>query len=122
MAHAGGRPPKFSRKQLHELGENFKAYIEAEKIPIVAEFAARNGLSKQFLYEQSEFFDLIKLCTTKKEAALESGALKGYLNSTMAIFSLKQLGWRDKQEVEHSGEQIIYYSEKPQKPEDAGTG
>ena len=44
-----------------------------------------------------ELADAIKLCTTKKEAALEQGGLSGDLNTTMCVFSLKQLGWTDTQ-------------------------
>jgi len=35
----------------------------------------------------------------KKEAQLEKLGAFNVINSTMAIFSLKQLGWRDKQEI-----------------------
>ena len=46
------------------------------------------------------FSTLLKKCIAKKEANLEKGALTGKLNPSMAIFSLKQLGWRDKKEEE----------------------
>jgi hypothetical protein len=39
----------------------------------------------------------------RKEVVLEKGTLTGVYDKTMAIFSLKQLGWKDKQEIEHSG-------------------
>ena len=45
----------------------------------------------------------IKRLMLKKEAQLEKLALKGKIDKTMAIFSLKQIGWRDKHEIEHSG-------------------
>ena len=100
----GGRPSKLSQKEINELVEKFERYIEETEIPIVADFAAQNGLHKQYLYDRPEFSDLIKRALSKKEAALEKGALTGTLNAPMAIFSLKQLGWRDKHEIEHSGE------------------
>jgi hypothetical protein len=42
------------------------------------------------LYDWEELADLLKLCTTKKEAALERKAVAGEINVTVAIFSLKQ--------------------------------
>lgn len=95
----GGRPRTHDRL---EVLIAFDEYIETTEIPIVAEFAALQKLSRQFLYDNEEFDDAIKRCTCKKEAALERQALKGDINVTMAIFSLKQLGWKDK--IEHSGD------------------
>ena len=43
------------------------------------------------------------LLIAKKEAQLERLALEKQIDSRMAIFSLKQLGWKDKAELEHTG-------------------
>jgi hypothetical protein len=48
-----------------------------------------------------ELFDTIKKITEAKEVMLEKGALVGVFNSSMAIFSLKQVGWKDKIETEN---------------------
>jgi hypothetical protein len=92
-----GRPPKVKMEDMPELVEKFKRYIEETDIPIIAEFSYQNGFGKQYLYDRPEFSDLLKIATAKKEAALEIGTLKGVLNPAMAVFSLKQLGWRDKE-------------------------
>ena len=55
------------------------------------------------MYDYDEFSALRKRAIDKKEAQLERMALSGDVDKTMAIFSLKQLGWSDKQQVEHSG-------------------
>ncbi len=96
-----GRPRERNREQL--LIE-FALYVEETPIPIVAEFAAQQGFGKSYLYGCPEFAELLTLCTTKKEAALERLCLTGAPKSatTMAIFSLKQLGWKDR--IEHSGD------------------
>lgn len=99
-----GRPPKVKESDMPELVERFRKYIEETDIPIIAEFAYKNELTKQYMAERVEFSNLVKLCLQKKEAALEKGTLTGTLNPAMAIFSLKQMGWRDKQEIEHSGD------------------
>jgi hypothetical protein len=41
------------------------------------------------------------MCIAKKEGALERMALEGKVNTSMAIFSLKQLGWKDTHEQTH---------------------
>jgi hypothetical protein len=97
-----GRPPKVSDDKMSELVAKFQKYIEETDIPIIAEFAYQNGFGKQYLYDRPEFSDLIKIALAKKEAALENGALMGTLNPTMAVFSLKQLGWRDKHEIDNN--------------------
>ena len=90
-----GRPREYPRAEL--LGK-FAQYIADTEIPIAAEFASSNGFSKGLLYDWEEFSDLVKLCASKKEEALERLGIRGELNTSMAIFSLKQLGWSDKQE------------------------
>lgn len=87
-----GAPRKYDRD---ELLQKLEDYIETTDIPILSEFAWKHGLHRQKIYEMPELSDAIKKCITKKEAALEAGALRGELNPTMAIFSLKQIGWND---------------------------
>lgn len=93
------------RPRIHDpevIAPIFSAYIEDTAIPIVAEFAAQQGYGKHVLYDMAndsaDFANLLRKCVTKKEAALERMGLKGEVNTPMAIFSLKQLGWSDKQE------------------------
>lgn len=93
------------RPRIHDpavIGPIFSAYIEQTEIPIVAEFAAQQGYGKQVIYDladvDEEFSYLLRKCVSKKEGALEAKGLRGEVNTSMAIFSLKQLGWTDKQE------------------------
>jgi len=97
------RPIKYTEKVKTALLEKLDAYIEATEIPILKEFCALNGITFQRIYEFPEFSESMKKATDKKESALERLALQGKINTAMAIFSLKQLGWRDKQEFEHTG-------------------
>jgi hypothetical protein len=96
-----GRPREYDREKVLS---DFLEYIEKTEIPIVAEFASNHGLTRQFLYDNEEFTVAISRCTFKKEAALERMALQGKVNTTMAVFSLKQLGWTDRQDVTHKGD------------------
>ena len=99
----GGRPREYSDKQISELVKAFEKYIEENDLPIVAEFAYMHNIDRTLLYDRPEFSTLLKKCVAKKEARLERGLLTGEYNAPGAIFSLKQLGWKDKQEIEHSG-------------------
>lgn len=99
------RPREYDRTAI---AKAFQEYIESEEIPILAKFAANQGFGKQVLYDfadtDEEFSYLVKKCLTKKEGALEYKGLKGELALPMAIFSLKQLGWSDKQEQTLKGD------------------
>jgi len=95
-----GRPRTIDRQKV---AEAFAKYIQETPIPIAVEFAAQQGLTKQWLYEAEEMADLLKACMTKKESALERHALNNSCNVTMAIFSLKQQGWSDRQETTLKG-------------------
>jgi predicted transcriptional regulator len=79
-------------------------YINETEIPIIAEFAYQNNIPRSSLYDFENISELLKKTISKKEAQLEKLALTGNINTTMAIFSLKQIGWRDKHEIEGSGE------------------
>lgn len=98
---AAGRPREYDRDALYQA---FEQYISQTEIPIIAEFAYQNRVLRETLYDWPEFSTLLKECISKKEAALERKSLTGDCNVTMAIFSLKQLGWSDKQETKHSGQ------------------
>ena len=99
--HAGGRPRKYDRDATAVL---LRQYIDSNEIPIVAEFAHQNKLPMDLLWDWPEISGLLKECTAKKQAALERKALAGEVNVTMAIFSLKQMGWSDRQENTFKGD------------------
>ena len=94
------RPRSRTQAQDVQLFKKFEKYINDTTIPIIAEFAYKNDIERQYLYDNKMFSTLLKKCIAKKEANLEKGALTGKLNPSMAIFSLKQLGWKDRQETE----------------------
>lgn len=103
MVHAGGRPRKFTKKRIKEIIADFEDYISFTEVPIVAEFAYQQNILRESLYDYPEFSTVLKKCIAKKESQLEKLALSGKVSTPMAIFSLKQIGWSDKKEVEHSG-------------------
>jgi len=99
-----GRPRKYTKKLLKEIEEKINAYTDTTPLPVLAECAYELGMHRQQLYEFPELNDAIKKLITKKESVLEKGALSGKFNASMAIFSLKQIGWSDKPIAEPTGE------------------
>ena len=103
MAKKRGRKPhsgrKYSDADIKRIIAEFDAYIENTTIPIVSEFCYTHDVLKDDLYNYEEFYPVTRRCIAKKEAMLEKLSLTGQISTTQAIFSLKQLGWKDKQDI-----------------------
>lgn len=107
--HQGGRPPKYKTKE--EIQEKIDKYFmdcDRKNEPYtvtglcLALDICRDTLSEYM--KKDEFSDTIKKAKLKVENYLEKRLIND--NSTTGIiFNLKNnFGWKDKQEVEHSGE------------------
>lgn len=105
MGNPIGRPTEYDIPKMIEI---IKEYTENTDIPILKEVCYKNhwhyGTVRNLELKNQDLNDTIKELLDKKEVALESGALNGTLNKTMAVFSLKQLGWKDRQDVVLSGD------------------
>lgn len=95
-----GKPEIKSESEITGMVESFKDYIQDTQIPILAEFAASQGVSARWLCEHKEFDGLRELCKTKKTAGLERSGLNNEVNARIAEFSLMQLGWSKQQTVD----------------------
>ncbi len=112
----GGRPPKFKTPvEMQELIDVYFASLEVpayKEIPSYTKPALVTGLAlalgfcdRQSMYDyekKEEFSCTIKEARTRVEASYEEYLFSK--SSTGAIFGLKNMGWSDKQEVQHSGE------------------
>ena len=96
------RPNKYIIKDIVKI---INDYTNKTDLPILKEVCYKNGWRYESIInlevKEPELDDVIKRLVNKKEAELERGGLNGKYNNTMAIFSLKQLGWKDKQEEEY---------------------
>lgn len=92
----------YTPKRLKEIKKAIEDYTEKTAIPIFAEFSFNYGILREELYRHPELSYAIKSLMSKKEFQLEKMAMTGHTNTTFAIFSLKQMGWRDKHEIEHT--------------------
>lgn len=122
MAHPGGRPMKFrSPEELQKAVDNYflnpTHYKEVKsartgewvKVPIltICGLAYSLGfLDRQSFYDyanrKDEYSCIIRAARMIIEGSYEADLRDG--NVAGVIFALKNMGWRDKAEVEHSGE------------------
>lgn len=106
-----GRPVSiYTPERIAEIKADLEKYIDDTAVPIIAEFAYTRDIRRATLYEIPELSYSIKKLIEKKETQLEKLALSNKINTTFAIFSLKQMGWSDKQEVDmsHSYSNPVY--------------
>lgn len=106
----GGRPKKWTDKKLQKIAADMVEFFRNDRSKcFISSFFAETGISRQRVYhyensvpELAEAFDLVRaICETR----LAEAGLSGTAPPAMAIFSLKQFGWKDKVEVDsnHSG-------------------
>lgn len=111
MAHPGGRPPLYDdpEEMKKKINEYFEEYDGVKKKPTISGLAYYLGFeSRQSMYDyckNEKFSYIIKRLRLKLESYYEE-KVQGTC-PTGPIFVLKNMGWHDKQEVEHSGETSI---------------
>jgi hypothetical protein len=111
-----GAPPKFNDEEIAEIYQDFSDYIKRTADPTVVGFTAyyeKHDIRRTYLTDRAEFSDLVKKAVEKQEAYVVAGAIQNKLNSTFAIFRLKQPqhGWRDQSQLETTGEVKHTYEE-----------
>ncbi len=107
-----GRPPIFETEK--ELETLIDAYIaeKGEKVTITGLAYHLGFESRQSIYdykEKPEFTYILKRATLWIESMYEQ-KLSG-TTPTGTIFALKNMGWKDKHETEHSGEMSLNWHE-----------
>ena len=107
-----GRPRIFStpEQMMDKALEYQKVCLEYDRPFLVIGFASWMGIHKTSLYEYNkypEFSESMGKISQLAEVGLIEGGLTGKYNSSFAQFIAKNNhDYRDKQEVEHSGEAI----------------
>lgn len=107
---AGGRPPKYGP----EMAEKARAYFEDPKatfdmpIPSIGGLACFLGVARDTIYawrdEHEEFSDILKQGASWQEVHFSRRLADKDVATAGLIFTAKNVaGWRDKQEIEHTG-------------------
>lgn len=105
MANSVGRPLKF--KSVKEFSKQANAYFAdtPEDEWTITGLAVALGTFRKVLMEyegRDEYSNAIKAAKQRVESAYEKSLRKN--GRAGDIFGLKNFGWRDKTEIEHSGE------------------
>ena len=133
-----GRPTKYTEDLPERLIEFFdveaftaeatdsgKVAMKPARFPTMARFAARVGVSRNTIHRwateaddagnplKPEFCDAYKKALDLQEAILVEGGMAGAFQPSFAIFTAKNvLGWRDRQEIEHTNDPLSRLLEK----------
>jgi hypothetical protein len=92
------------RKRL-AVRRKLEEYINKNACPSVSQFAFQNSVPRSQLYKWKELEETIEHLQAKREKYLEDALLSGDGKKvTGAIFALKQMGWSDRNETNHTGE------------------
>lgn len=105
MAHKVGRPPKFTEPVIAEIVKDLEYYIERTADPTIVGFTSNYSkymVHKEYIYDRTEFSQLVKKAIEKQESFLLYGATNNRLNASVSIFRLKQPqhGYKDRTETD----------------------
>lgn len=98
-----------SKYDIETVCKQMEEYTMSSEIPILKEFAFNHNLDYNYLVQlrdrtaekgDNSLSKSISRMLCKKEFMLEKLAMREQINVSFAVFSLKQLGWREKQELE----------------------
>lgn len=126
MAKHSGRPPK-PKYKISFMIDKLAEYVDdcnvdgsqhypngqrkPVRVPILKECCLRNGWNYDYVMQlqrdNEDLSDAIRELLGWKEVILEQGMLTGVFKPGAAIFSLKQLGWTDKQDIKLQKQEAI---------------
>lgn len=97
----GGRPKKYTQERISEIIKEMDKYTQDAAIPFVEEFSMLSEeltgeyIPRETFYQIKEFSHTRKKLIQKQILRLKQLGLKGTVNTTMAIFLLKNHGLTD---------------------------
>ena len=104
------KPPKFQPGEFTQLVDDYLDDCAAERdIPTKMHFAMRIGISREQLYKyygvKEEYSEAYSKLDTAHAGMMEYCALNpkegDNRNAGVMVFGLKNIGWTDKQEIDH---------------------
>jgi hypothetical protein len=104
--------PKFTPEEFKQLVIDYLAERKANgEIPTIMHFAMHIGISREQLYKyykvQDGYREAYEVLETHRDGMTEFAALNpspdDNRNSGLMIFALKNIGWTDRQELQHTG-------------------
>lgn len=111
-----GRPTDYRDEYVQMMLDYFNPEAPGAIMPLLSGFAWKIGVTRSTLHlwatakddagnlKHPEFSDAYAKCRDAQEVVLATGGLTGAFNASFAGLTAKNiLGWRDKQDLEHSG-------------------
>lgn len=103
-----GRPKEYTDEVISKEAKELLQYVENTELPLIQEFTYNKKYNRAKLSELSnnniEFRNALDKLKEKQHNTLVSRSLAGDYNPTIAMLLLKNNhGYKDKQDVEHSG-------------------
>ena len=110
-----GRPKKYTPSKIKKIGLKLilwaKEHSKANEVFWLKDFCIENKFPSEYLSvwskqegETSEFSQSLKMAKDMQEMSLAHAGMSKEENTTFIIFALKNTaGWRDAQEMKHSG-------------------
>ena len=93
-------------EMVDKLNDYTDTCIKKKKVPILKEVVVKMNWNYDYVMTLErkegweELMEAINRLVNTKEYMLERLALDGKITNTMAVFSLKQLGWKDQQTMD----------------------
>lgn len=104
----GGRPIEWTGERIDALGDALVRWARLHTSCYLESFCAQNHTYPQKLTElaalSEKFSESLKVAKSSIAAHIAEATAGGEMPPAFGIFALKQRGWTDKHEVEHSGE------------------
>jgi hypothetical protein len=101
------RPREWTEERIEELRLDLEEYSDDPDFCHMCLWHARTStyrdLLPTFIERNSAFSDTLKAAKAKAEAHTMTKGANGTMNPTICVFTQKQHGWTDRQEIEHSG-------------------
>lgn len=111
----GGRPRAWTEYTIDEIGALLEAWALQPNSRNLATFCKKNRVHPQriseFAKKNIRFSESLAFAKACCESEIAEQTMDGMIPPLMGKLALMQFGWKDKQEVEHSGtlEQIVTY-------------
>jgi hypothetical protein len=104
----GGRPVEWTDERIEELAESLWIWCQEHTACYLETFCAQQRTYPQKLSELAtrspKFSEALKVAKASCASHLAEATAGGEVPPAFGIFALKQHGWKDRQEVEHTGE------------------
>jgi hypothetical protein len=104
----GGKPKEWTDERISDLADKLEEWAASGDAKFLETFCQENQTYPQrlseFAKDNAKFAEVLKIAKAACASSIAKATFLGICPPAFGIFTLKQHGWTDKQEIEHSGE------------------